>query len=302
LRLGELLLEAGMPAGVVNIVTGFGEAGAALAAHPDVDKVAFTGSTEVGKLIVQAAGKTNLKKVALELGGKSPNVVFKDAEKLPGGIQGAIDGAAAAIFFNQGQVCSAGSKLLVEKDVFDQVVEGVSKRAKAIKLGSGMDPNTQMGPLVNQEQYDKVRGMIGQGQKDGASIMAGGADRPSGVDAKGFFVKPTVITKTNPNMSVVREEIFGPVVVAEAFDDYDALVRASNNTEYGLASGIFTSDIKKAHRLAGDIRAGTVWINCYNVFDASLPFGGYKQSGWGREMGPEVIDAYCETKSIVIAL
>ncbi len=166
----------------------------------------------------------------------------------------------------------------MEKDVFDQVVEGVSKRAKAIKLGSGMDPNTQMGPLVNQEQYDKVRGMIGQGQKDGASIMAGGADRPSGVDAKGFFVKPTVITKTNPNMSVVREEIFGPVVVAEAFDDYDALVRASNNTEYGLASGIFTSDIKKAHRLAGDIRAGTVWINCYNVFDASLPFGGYKQS------------------------
>jgi phenylacetaldehyde dehydrogenase len=236
------------------------------------------GSTEVGKLIVQAAGKTNLKKVALELGGKSPNVVFKDAEKLPGGIQGAIDGAAAAIFFNQGQVCSAGSKLLVEKSVFDQVVEGVSKRAKSIRLGSGMDPNTEMGPLINQEQFDKVRGLIGAGQKDGASIMAGGADRPSGVDAKGYFVKPTVITKTNPKMSVVREEIFGPVVVAEAFDDYDALVRAANNTEYGLASGIFTSDIKKAHRLAADIRAGTVWINCYNVFDASLPFGGYKQS------------------------
>jgi phenylacetaldehyde dehydrogenase len=294
LRLGELLLEAGLPDGVVNIVTGFGEtAGAALAGHDNVDKIAFTGSTEVGKIIVRAAAG-NLKKVTLELGGKSPNIVFKDA----GDLDAAIAGAANAIFFNHGQCCCAGSRLMIERNIFDEVVAGVADRARKIKLGPGMSPDTEMGPLVSEEQLHRVTQYLHQGKQDGACYVTGGERAGD----HGYFVQPTVIKDTNSKMSIVREEIFGPVVVAEPFSDPEDLVRQANETNYGLAAGIWTRDIAKAHRIAAQLRAGTVWINCYNVFDAALPFGGYKESGWGREMGHEVLNLYTETKAVVIGL
>ena len=294
LRLTELIAEAGLPPGVLNVVTGYGEtAGAALAAHHDVDKVAFTGSTEVGKLIVKAASG-NLKKVSLELGGKSPNVVFRDA----GDLDQAIAGAANAIFFNHGQCCCAGSRLMVEKPIFDQVVEGVAAHAKKIKLGPGLAADTEMGPLVSEEQFNRVTHFMNAGRQDGACVVTGGARHGE----RGYFVKPTVLKDVKPNMSVVREEIFGPVVVAEPFTDVDELVRRANQTPYGLAAGVWTKDISKAHRIAEQLRAGTVWVNCYNVFDSALPFGGYKQSGWGREMGHEVLELYTETKAVVMGL
>jgi phenylacetaldehyde dehydrogenase len=294
LRLGELLLEAGLPDGVVNIVTGFGEtAGAALAGHDNVDKVAFTGSTEVGKIIVRAAAG-NLKKVTLELGGKSPNIIFKDA----GDLDAAITGAANAIFFNHGQCCCAGSRLMVERDIFDEVVSGVVDRAKKIKLGPGLSEATDMGPLVSEEQLRRVTQYLGQGKQDGACYLTGGKR----LGDHGYFVEPTVITGANPKMSIVREEIFGPVVVAEPFTQPEELIPRANETNYGLAAGVWTRDVGKAHRIAAELRAGTVWVNCYNVFDAALPFGGYKESGWGREMGHEVLNLYTETKAVVIGL
>jgi len=294
LRLGELLLEAGLPEGVVNIVTGFGEtAGASLAMHEDVDKVAFTGSTEVGKLIVRAAAG-NLKKVSLELGGKSPNIVFKDA----GNLDAAIAGAANAIFFNHGQCCCAGSRLLVEREIFDDVVDGVAAEAKKIKLGPGLDAQTQMGPLVSEEQLTRVSRYMSQGKQDGACYVTGGERQGN----RGYFVQPTVIKDVKPNMSIVREEIFGPVVVAEPFSKIDEVLPRANQTQYGLAAGVWTKDISKAHRIAAELRAGTVWVNCYNVFDSALPFGGYKQSGWGREMGHEVLELYTQTKAVVMGL
>jgi phenylacetaldehyde dehydrogenase len=289
LRLGELIQEAGFPEGVVNIIPGYGEtAGAALAAHPDVDKIAFTGSTEVGKLIVHAAAG-NLKKVSLELGGKSPNVVFKDAD-----LETAIPGAASAIYFNHGQCCCAGSRLYVEKSVYDQVVEGVAARAKKIRVGAGLDPDTQMGPLVSTEQLDRVCGYLESGFSEGAKAVAGGKKAGD----RGYFVEPTLLVDTNENMKVVKEEIFGPVVTAMPFSDPEEIVSRANDSEYGLAAGVWTRDINKAHRMAAHLRAGTVWINCYNVFDAALPFGGYKQSGWGREMGHEVLNNYTQTKAV----
>jgi phenylacetaldehyde dehydrogenase len=292
LRLAGLMAEAGLPEGVVNVITGFGEtAGAALAAHGDVDKIAFTGSTEVGKLIVQAAAG-NLKKVSLELGGKSPNIVFDDAES------GAVEGAANAIFFNHGQCCVAGSRLFVQQSRFDEVVDGVAEIAKSIKLGSGLEQGTQMGPLVSDEQLQRVTGYLESGKADGATAVTGGGR----FGDRGYFVEPTVITNTTPDMKIVREEIFGPVVVAAPFSDLDEIAAAANDSEYGLGAGIWTRDISKAHALAKKIRAGTVWINCYNVFDASLPFGGYKQSGWGREMGHEVLEAYTEVKAVTAQL
>jgi phenylacetaldehyde dehydrogenase len=291
LLLGELILQAGIPAGVVNIVTGFGEtAGAALAAHDGVDKVAFTGSTEVGKLIVQAAAG-NLKKVSLELGGKSPNVIFADAD-----IAAAIPGAAASIFFNHGQCCSAGSRLYVEQSIFDKVVEGVSEQARAIKLGPGMNTQTDMGPLVSEEQLIRVTGYIQSGVKEGAKAVAGGARQGN----RGYFVQPTVLTQTKQNMKVVQQEIFGPVVTAMPFKSLDELTPAANDSTYGLAAGVWTQDIAKAHSTARQLRAGTVWINCYNIFDAALPFGGFKQSGWGREMGHDVLNQYTEVKAVCV--
>src|SRR5579863_3172462 len=264
LLLAQILAEAGLPDGVVNVVPGFGEtAGAALAAHDDVDKVAFTGSTEVGKLIVHAAAG-NLKKVTLELGGKSPNIVFDDADA------GAVEGAANAIFFNHGQCCVAGSRLFVQEDRFDEVVNGVAEIAKGIKLGPGMDSGTQMGPLVSDEQLRRVTGFLESGVSEGATTLTGGGR----FGESGYFVEPTVITNTRPDMKIVREEIFGPVVVAEPFRSLDEIAKEANNSTYGLGAGIWTRDISKAHALAKKLRAGTVWINCYNVFDASLPSAG----------------------------
>ena len=292
LRLGELILEAGFPEGVVNIVPGYGEAGAALAAHPDVDKVAFTGSTEVGKLVLQAASG-NLKKVSLELGGKSPNVIFKDAD-----LSTAIDGAASAIFFNHGQCCCAGSRLYVEKAIFDEVVQGVAERARKIRVRPGLDPESDMGPLVSQEQFERVCGYLETGRSEGAKAITGG--RRAG--EKGYFVEPTVLVDAPHDSRVVQEEIFGPVVAAAPFNDPEELLPLANDSMYGLAAGIWTSNIGKAHRLAAELRAGTVWINCYNIFDAALPFGGYKQSGWGREMGHDALENYTEKKAVCLRM
>jgi phenylacetaldehyde dehydrogenase len=289
LLLGHLFQEAGFPDGVVNIVPGYGEtAGAALAAHPDVDKIAFTGSTEVGKLIVHAAAG-NLKKVTLELGGKSPNVVMADAD-----LDIAIPGAASAIFFNHGQCCCAGSRLYVDEKIFDKVVQGVADQANKIKVGPGMERDTQLGPLVSEEQLRRVCGYLDSGFSEGAKALSGGKQ----IGNKGYFVAPTVLVNTTERMKVVQEEIFGPVVTAIPYKSTDELLPKANDTVYGLAAGIWTKDISKAHSLAADLRAGTVWINCYNIFDAAMPFGGYKQSGWGREMGHEALELYTETKAI----
>ena len=298
LRLGELALEAGFPPGAINIVTGLGEqAGAALAAHPGVDKVSFTGSNEVGKLIVRAAADTNLKKVSLELGGKSPNIIFQDAD-----LEAAIPGAANAIFFNQGQNCAAGSRLYVQRPVFDQVMSGVSDAARQIKVGPGLDPTTQMGPLVSAEQLDRVLGYLRSGYQQGARAACGG-DRLNGDHyGKGYFVQPTVLVDTSSEMKVVTEEIFGPVVAAIPFDDPEEIVPAANDSVYGLVAGVWTRDVSKAHRVAAHLKAGTVWVNTYNIFDASMPFGGYKQSGWGRELGQAAVLEYTQTKSVCVNL
>lgn len=293
LLLGELIQEAGFPDGVVNIVPGYGEtAGAALSAHPLADKIAFTGSTEVGRLILQAASG-NLKKVSLELGGKAPNIVFNDAD-----IAAATAGAAMGIFFNQGQVCCAGSRLYVEKKEFDNVVAGLSEAAANMTIAPGMDPACEMGPLVSDEQLERVTGYVERGIAAGAEAVVGGEP----VGGNGYFYKPTVLTNVNPDMEVVTDEIFGPVVVAQPFDDVDELARQANDTPYGLSAGIWTSDITKAHKLAKKLKAGTVWINCFNLFDPHLPFGGFKESGIGREMGPEVLELYTEVKAVCVKL
>ncbi len=290
LRLGEILQEAGVPDGVVNIVPGFGEtAGAALASHPGVAKVAFTGSTDVGRLIVQAASR-DLRKVSLELGGKSPNIILDDAD-----IEAAIAGSTAGIFFNHGQCCNAGSRLFVQEKVFDKVVSGIAANAAKIKLGVGMDAATEMGPMVSDVQHGRVKGYLKCGLEEGARAVTGG----SAPDGKGYFVNPTVLVDTKPDMKVVREEIFGPVLVAIPFKEVDEkLIATANDTIYGLAAGVWSRDIAKANQLANALKAGSVWVNCYHVFDAALPFGGYKQSGWGREMGQAVLSNYLEAKAI----
>ncbi|MDN5873026.1 MAG: aldehyde dehydrogenase family protein [Sinobacteraceae bacterium] len=294
LRLGELIQEAGVPDGVVNIITGFGEtAGAPLAAHPDVDKIAFTGSTEVGRLIVDAA-KGNLKKVSLELGGKSPNIILDDAD-----VETAVAGAAMGIFFNGGQACTAGSRLFIQEGIYDQVVQALSDVAGKIKLGPGLAPDTQMGPMVSRIQLERVTGYLDSGKSQGARAATGGGR----VEGKGYFVQPTVLVDVKDDMRVYKEEIFGPVVAATPFKDVDdELIRRANDSPYGLAAGVFSQNISKAHKLAAKLRAGTVWINCYNMLDASLPFGGYKQSGWGREMGAQVLEHYTETKTVTVAM
>ena len=293
LRLGELIQEAGFPPGVVNIVTGNGEtAGAALVAHPGVDKIAFTGSTEVGKKINIAATDT-LKRVSLELGGKSPVIVLPDADP-----QVAAAGASQAIFFNAGQVCAAGSRLYVHSKLFDRVVEQVGGAASAIRLGPGLDPGTEMGPLVSREQQQRVLDYIESGRAAGASIVAGG-DRP---EHGGYYVKPTVLANVKPDMKVVQEEIFGPVVVAQRFDDLDEIAALANDTQYGLSASIWSNDLTAVHRLVPKIKAGTVWVNCHGPVDANMPFGGFKQSGVGREHGRVGIEMYTEVKSVCIAL
>jgi phenylacetaldehyde dehydrogenase len=292
LRLGELFQEAGLPDGVLNIVTGFGDAGARLAAHPAVDKVAFTGSTEVGKLVVQAAAG-NLKKVSLELGGKAPLVIYRDAD-----IEKAIANAATAAFFNHGQCCTSGSRLYVEHDIYDHVVTGIAEQAKKIKVAPAFDPGSQMGPLISGEQFERVSGYLTAGFADGAAALAGGGRHGD----KGYFIEPTVLTNVNQDMTIVREEIFGPVLPAMAFDDPREIAASANDTNYGLAAGVWTKDISKAIKTAALIRAGTVWVNTYHVYDAALPFGGYKESGWGREMGHQVFNNYLESKSVVVGL
>jgi aldehyde dehydrogenase (NAD+) len=291
LRLGELLLEAGLPEGVVNIVPGYGPtAGAALVGHPQVDKVAFTGSTEVGREILRASAG-NLKRVSLELGGKSPNIVFVDADQ-----QAATAGAFRGIFYNQGQVCCAGSRLFIEQEIYDEFVGTLSASAAAVKQGSGLDPQSRIGPLVSQEQIERVLGYVDAGKKEGAQVKTGGErNRELG---KGYFVKPTVFTNVTNTMRIAQEEIFGPVVCAIPFKDEEDAVHQANQTIYGLSAGVWTRDVSKAHRIARALRAGTVWVNCYNQLDPISSFGGYKQSGFGRELGLHSLDLYTQIKSV----
>jgi phenylacetaldehyde dehydrogenase len=290
-RLAAIMHEAGIPAGVMNVVTGLGSvAGAALAEHMDVDKISFTGSTDTGRRIIQAAS-LNMKRVTLELGGKSPFLIFDDAN-----IDKAIGAAGMAIFGNSGQICSAGSRLYVQRKSFDRVVEGVAAIAGSIKLGRGLDPDTQMGPLISEKQFDRVMSYLDIGRDQGAEVVCGGARHGN----RGYFVQPTILAKGSPDIRTRREEIFGPVLSVSAFDEVDEAVALANDTNYGLASYLWTNDIHKARDVASRIRAGTVWTNTALTIDNAMPSGGMKQSGWGREGGAEGLEPYLETKSVVM--
>jgi aldehyde dehydrogenase (NAD+) len=294
LRVGELILEAGFPEGVVNILPGYGPtAGAAIARHMDVDKVAFTGSTEVGHLIMKASAESNLKRVTLELGGKSPNIVFADAD-----MDEAIEGSHFALFFNQGQCCCAGSRVFVEEKVYDQFVQKSAERAKRRVVGDPLNKTTEQGPQVDAEQFKKVLGYVESGKQEGAKLVAGG-DR---VGDRGYFVAPTVFADVKDDMKIAQEEIFGPVMSILKFKDMDELVDRANKTIYGLAAAVWTRDIGKAHHVANNVRAGTVWVNCFDVFDAAAPFGGFKQSGLGRELGEYGLQQYSEIKTVTVKL
>ena len=294
LRVAELAMEAGFPDGVINVLPGFGEtAGAAIAEHNDVDKVAFTGSTEVGKLVQQAAGRSNLKRVTLELGGKSPNIVFADSD-----MDAAIEGSFVALYLNQGQCCCAGSRLFVEERIHDEFVDRMLKRVKKQRVGDPFDPKTTQGPQVSQEQFDKIMGYIASGRETGAKLLTGG----SRVGKAGFFIEPTVFGNVTDEMKIAQEEIFGPVMSIIRFKDVDEVIERGNRTMYGLAAAVWTNDVKKAHRLAAELKAGTVWINCYDVFDTAAPFGGFKMSGIGRELGEYALRNYIEVKTVTAAL
>ena len=292
LRLGELCLEAGLPPGVVNILTGFGETGAAIVEHPDVDKIAFTGSPEVGRIIMRASAGT-LKRVSLELGGKSPNIILADAD-----MEAAVRGASGGIFFNQGEVCSAGSRILVERSMYDPFLEQLHKRAASISVGDPLDPATYMGPVVSEEQFERVMGYIGIGKAEGARLVTGG----SRIGDAGFFVQPTIFAEVENRMRIAQEEIFGPVASVIQVRDADEAVRVANDTIYGLAAAVWTRDVAKAHTIAQRLRAGTVWVNTYGPTDSRSPWGGFRDSGFGRELGRQALDLYTEYKSVWVAL
>jgi aldehyde dehydrogenase (NAD+) len=291
LRLGELVVEAGFPAGVINVVTGGPETGKAIVRHPGIDKIAFTGSTAVGKEIMRSASDT-LKRVTLELSGKSPNIVFADAD-----IDSAVKGAINGIFYGKGEVCNAGSRLFVESKVRDEFLEKLIGRAKKMAPGDPLDPKTRMGAIVSREQMETVLGYIDAGNSEGAKLLAGG-NRVSVNGEKGFFIEPTVFGDVNNNMKIAQEEIFGPVLATLQFDDVDQVVEQANRNQYGLAAAVWTRDMKKAHQVSRQLRAGTVWINTYGLMDASLPFGGYKSSGFGRELGQAALEHYTEIKTV----
>jgi aldehyde dehydrogenase (NAD+) len=292
LRVAELAMEAGFPPGVINVLPGYGPtAGAALARHMDVNKVAFTGSTEVGHLIMKAAAESNLKRVTLELGGKSPNIVFADASQ-----DAAIEGAYFGLFFNQGQCCCAGSRLFVEEKVYDDFLGKVTEKARKRRVGDPFARETEQGPQVDKDQFDKVLSYVEAGKREGAKLICGG----SRAGGKGYFVEPTVFADVKDDMKIAREEIFGPVMAVIKFRDIDEVVSRANNTNYGLAAAVWTRDIEKAHAIANRVRAGTVWVNCYDVFDAAAPFGGYKESGIGRELGEYGLSNYLEVKTVTI--
>ena len=294
LRVGELIVEAGFPPGVVNILSGYGPtAGAAIAHHMDIDKLAFTGSTEVGHLVMEAAAKSNLKRVTLELGGKSPNIVFADAD-----MDMAIEGAHLSLFFNQGQCCNAGSRLFVEEKCYDHFLAKSVEKARQRVVGDPFDPNTKQGPQVDKDQFDKVMSYIESGMREGAHLLCGGHQ----VGDRGFFIEPTVFADVKNDMKIAQEEIFGPVMSIIKFKDIDEVIHLANSTMYGLAAGVWTKDITKAYAIANNVRAGTVWINCYHVFDAAAPFGGFKQSGMGRELGEYCLEHYTEVKTVTIKL
>ena len=294
LRIAELAIEAGFPPGVINVVPGFGPtAGAAIAAHMDVDKVAFTGSTVVGKQIMKTAAETNLKRVTLELGGKSPNIIFADAD-----VETAAKFAYHALFFNMGQCCCAGSRLLIEDKVHDQVMDILIASAKKQRVGDPFEQQTTQGPQVSDEQYKQILGYIDKGKKEGAKCVTGGKK----VDRAGYFIEPTVFDDVRDDMTVAKEEIFGPVLCAMKFSDLDEAIQRGNRTMYGLAAAVWTRDINKANRVAAGLKAGTVWVNCYNVFDPAVPFGGFKLSGIGREMGEYALQNYTEVKAVVTAI